>query len=107
MSITSEKLLASLCYFSAFFAPILFPIIVWIVAMPSVSTHAKKALIYHILPYFLLVATLICFVSTDFIKPDGLTILPILLGVIFILAILWCFIYNLYCGIKVLLLEQI
>ena len=47
----TEKILASLSYFSVFFAPFLFPLIIWIGLDRPVSTHGKRAILYHIAPY--------------------------------------------------------
>ena len=42
---TSLKLMAALSYISYFFLPVIFPLIVWIVASnrPFVKKHAKRA----------------------------------------------------------------
>ncbi len=45
-----NKILAALSYFSVLFAPILFPIIVWIVGDAETKPHAKRALWTHIIP---------------------------------------------------------
>lgn len=37
-----NKLLSALSYWSIFFAPILFPILVWILGNESTALHAKK-----------------------------------------------------------------
>ncbi|MEN1966501.1 DUF4870 domain-containing protein [Lentibacillus sp. N15] len=47
----ADKLLSSLCYFSIFFAPFLFPIIMYIVASGDVRHHAGKSLWTHLVPY--------------------------------------------------------
>ena len=41
--------LGALSYLSVFFAPVLFPLIVWIVGQPPVSTYSRNALFNHIL----------------------------------------------------------
>jgi hypothetical protein len=47
----SNKVLASLCYFSILFAGFIFPIIVYFVADdPEVKKHAKKAFLSHCIP---------------------------------------------------------
>ncbi|MGG0188230.1 DUF4870 domain-containing protein, partial [Bacillus rhizoplanae] len=50
----SNNILSSLCYFSIFFAPFLFPIIVFFIAEGDVKYHAKKALWTHIIPFIIL-----------------------------------------------------
>lgn len=47
----ADKLLSSLCYFSVFFAPFLFPIIIYILASENVRHHAGKSLWTHLVPY--------------------------------------------------------
>lgn len=47
----ADKLLSSLCYFSVFFAPFLFPIIIYILASGNVRHHAGKSLWTHLVPY--------------------------------------------------------
>lgn len=104
MSNTSDKILASLCYFSVFFAPILLPIIVWIVAKPPVSKHAKRSLMYHILPWVLFVlGTLLIGLIQG---ASALYLILILTTVIFLGAIFFV-IYNLYCGVKVLVAHEL
>jgi uncharacterized Tic20 family protein len=50
-NVQSGKVLAALCYFSIFFAPLILPIIVWILSDKPTSSHAAKSLIYHIITY--------------------------------------------------------
>ncbi|MBO1581950.1 DUF4870 domain-containing protein [Bacillus sp. XF8] len=45
-----NKLLSAFSYWSVFFAPILFPIIVWIIGEDETKSHAKRALWTHIIP---------------------------------------------------------
>ncbi|MYL40681.1 MULTISPECIES: DUF4870 domain-containing protein [Virgibacillus] len=47
----AEKLLSSLCYFSIFFAPFLFPIIIYVLTSGIVRHHAGKSLWIHLVPY--------------------------------------------------------
>ncbi|UEX89267.1 DUF4870 domain-containing protein [Staphylococcus ratti] len=102
MSNTSDKILASLCYFSVFFAPILLPLIVWIVAKPPVSKHAKRSLMYHILPWVLFVlGTLLISLS------QGASTLYFILTTVIFLGALFFVIYNLYCGVKVLVAHEL
>ena len=50
----NQNILSSLSYFSVFFAPIIFPIFVWIFAEKPTSTHGRKALFNHIWVYIFL-----------------------------------------------------
>lgn len=104
MSNTSEKGLASICYFSTFFAPILLPLVVWIVAHKPVSTHAKKALIYHIVPWLLIGTS----VSFFIISLSGSTLIfHLMVAILTGLSSVYFYIYNLYCGVKVLLYNEL
>ncbi|WP_053368212.1 DUF4870 domain-containing protein [Bacillus sp. FJAT-27245] len=48
----TRKVLSGLCYFSIFFAPFLFPIVVYFVAEDLITKeHAKKALLSHLIPF--------------------------------------------------------
>ncbi|WP_017756399.1 DUF4870 domain-containing protein [Calidifontibacillus oryziterrae] len=47
----TNRIVSSLCYFSLFFAPFLFPIIVYfIVDHSEVKNHAKKSFLSHLIP---------------------------------------------------------
>ncbi|WP_316572357.1 DUF4870 domain-containing protein [Neobacillus sp. YIM B06451] len=48
----TRKILSGLCYFSIFFAPFLFPIVVYFVVDDFITKeHAKKALLSHLIPF--------------------------------------------------------
>ncbi|PII42485.1 DUF4870 domain-containing protein [Bacillus velezensis] len=88
-----NKILSSLCYFSIFFAPFLFPIIVYFLSRDDVKEHAKKSLWTHLIPY------LIGLLGMNDIRHAG----PFLLAtyaVTFLVAI-YFFIWNIVKGIKV------
>ncbi|MGW7977606.1 hypothetical protein BU110_00610 [Staphylococcus shinii] len=106
-STQSEKILAALSYFSVFFAPILFPIIVWILANKPVSTHAKKSLAYHILPYILIFVGVGLIGLSESNSNNALGITLIVIAVIAFIGAIYYVIYNLYCGIKVLLKDNL
>ncbi|MEJ7542115.1 DUF4870 domain-containing protein [Staphylococcus intermedius] len=107
MSTTSEKLLACLSYFSVFFAPVLFPLIVWLVAPQPVSAHGKKALLYHILPTVFSIIAFACFIAIVNTSGALLTTFLVIVMIITIVGSLYYIVYNLYSGIKVLVVEQI
>lgn len=54
-----EKLLAALCHASAFFFPILIPLIVYLLKRDSlfVRNHAREALVFHL---FMIIAIFLC-----------------------------------------------
>ena len=63
----TNKIIASLNYFSVFFAPFLLPIAVYfIVDHHEVKEHAKKALISHIVPFLSIIALIITVVFSGF-----------------------------------------
>lgn len=92
-----EKVMSSLCYFSVFFAPFLFPIIVFFVLRDEeVSYHAKRAVVSHLLPFITLILALIAV----FVMNVGSVII---LGIIvFGLLNVIVFIWNIVKGIQVL-----
>ncbi|AGT33430.1 hypothetical protein M493_16080 [Geobacillus genomosp. 3] len=48
---STNKVLAALCYFSVFFAPFLLPIVVYFVVEDmDVKRHAKRSLVSHLIP---------------------------------------------------------
>lgn len=92
-----RQLLSSLSYFSIFFAPFIFPLIVWIASTDSyVIMHSRRALISHILPFASAVPLLILTFGAD--NPGSV------LGyiILFIIIYLGTFIYNIVKGIQVL-----
>ena len=54
-----SDILGGISYLSVFFAPVLFPLIVWIVAQPPASTHARNALFNHIMSWVMVVLGLV------------------------------------------------
>ncbi|POA06059.1 DUF4870 domain-containing protein [Staphylococcus caprae] len=100
MSKSSEKVLASICYFSTFFAPILLPLIVWIVAHDLVSKHARRALVYHISPWLLIVTSAVFFSLS---QQESHTTFHFIIAIVTGLASVYFYIYNLYFGVKVLI----
>lgn len=104
----NQNVLSSLNYFSVFFAPILFPIIVWLFTQKPVTAHAKKALLNHIgvaIFYFL---SSIAFIFSkevyekSFDNPMMISYISITLGLLFAIIVVMLFIFNLIRGIKLL-----
>lgn len=105
----SNKVLASLCYFSIFFAGFIFPIVVYFVANdPEVKQHAKKAFLSHLIP----AATILLFIisaifagltgggsDVSFWVGSGLVWLGFAIaGVVNLVVVVW----NIIKGIQVL-----
>ncbi len=100
-----NKILAALSYFSVLFAPILFPIIVWIVGDAETKPHAKRALWTHIIPSIatFIGVTILGIMGLGSDQPDvtlgiGTMIVLCICGIIS----LYYFIWNIVKGIKVL-----
>lgn len=104
---TSLKLMAALSYISYFFLPVIFPLIVWIVASdrPFVKKHAKRAFLSQLFPvlWVLILAIVIglvgAFTSTSF----SWGWLSITLIAITCLIVLISLIYNVVYAIRVLI----
>lgn len=94
---TSDKFLSSLCYFSVFFAPFLFPIMVWILTKDEVRYHAGKALWTHIVPYICIASGLITIAFTG-TSPMTFSIIAV-----FTVIGIFYFLLNFIRGISVLL----
>ncbi|PLT29010.1 DUF4870 domain-containing protein [Peribacillus deserti] len=97
----TNKILASLSYFSIFFAPFLLPIILYFVSDDYfVKEHSKKALVSHLIP-FLGILFIILGAVGDF-TGGGLPIFSFLgvglYGLLCFIVLIW----NIVKGIKVL-----
>ncbi|WP_405153763.1 DUF4870 domain-containing protein [Paenibacillus sp. FSL K6-0108] len=92
-----RQLLSALSYFSIFFAPFLFPIIIWIVAKDNyIEGHAKRALFSHIFPFLAAIPLLYFFVTAHSLgSAVGFVIL-------FFIIYALSFVYNIVKGIQVL-----
>lgn len=103
---SSNKLVSGLCYLSILFAPILFPLIVWIVSTEEeVTSNAKKALWLHVLPFLLTIVGLfvlfffgIATTSEEFLTGTALMIV-ILIGIFDFFLFFW----NIVKSIKIFL----
>lgn len=92
-----EKVMSSLCYFSVFFAPFLFPIIVFFVMKDEeVTYHAKRALLSHLLPFASVIIALIAIFGLDVGVVVFLSI--IVFGLLNVIVFIW----NIVKGIQVL-----
>jgi hypothetical protein len=99
-----KKIISSLCYFSVFFAPFLFPIIVYFVTDEyEMKRHAKASFISHFIPALTFLLFFLVFIpgtplSGDLIFGWFLTIM-IVFGILSFIITVW----NIVKGIKVLL----
>ncbi|KKE78836.1 MULTISPECIES: DUF4870 domain-containing protein [Bacillaceae] len=103
--IEENKLLSALCYWSIFFAPILFPILVWIFGNETTKLHAKKALWTHIIPAIAsLIAILVLgTLGLGLSEPTGAFFIATIIAVVICFLIdIYYFIWNIIKGIKVI-----
>ncbi|WP_028543603.1 DUF4870 domain-containing protein [Paenibacillus taiwanensis] len=92
----TRNLLASLSYFSIFFAGFLCPLILLIVTNdPYVKRHASRALLSHIAPVGCVVLAILSFFTGQFHFSLFFILFMLLLSLIL-------FIWNIVMGIKVL-----
>ncbi|WP_318616470.1 DUF4870 domain-containing protein [Sporosarcina sp. YIM B06819] len=112
----NNKLLASLCYFSVFLAPLLLPVIIYFVTDDrEIKFHAKRSLVSHLVPVVLLIAGLIIFSFSMFsftTRISGMSgedlgfgfwqltpfLFMLIYGLLFIIIVIW----NVIQGVKVL-----
>ncbi|HDX9580480.1 DUF4870 domain-containing protein [Bacillus cytotoxicus] len=100
-----NKILSALSYFSVLFAPILFPVIVWIVGDSETKSHAKRALWTHVLPSIAIFIGLAVLGVMDvgFNHSDStLAIGSVIVVCICALLSLYYFIWNVVKGIQVI-----
>lgn len=101
-----NKVFSSLCYFSVFFAALLFPIVVYfIVDDNEVKNHAKKSIISHIIPFIASIILAGVFIGGAFLNTAEVVFPWILVsGMVIVTVIsLAVTIYNIVQGIKVLI----
>ncbi|WP_036652166.1 DUF4870 domain-containing protein [Paenibacillus pini] len=92
-----RQLLSSLSYFSIFFAPFIFPIIVWIVARDAyVAKHSKRALLSHLFPFLAAIPLLYLTIIANHAGS--------IFGYVILFAVIYfgSFVYNIVKGIQVL-----
>lgn len=97
-----NRVLSSLCYFSIFFAPFLFPIIVYFLSQGDVKYHAKKSLWTHLIPYIIFA---IGIAGSGLLGINGWNHSgPVLVAtyVISLIIGIYFFVWNIVKGIKVL-----
>jgi|SRR5699024_2655490 len=95
----AENFLSSLCYFSVFFAPFLFPLIVFIFASGEMKHHAGKSLWIHLVPYLSMFMAL---GAGAWAWKVGNQTIAFTIMIIFVIVGIYYVILNLVKGIKVL-----
>jgi hypothetical protein len=101
--VNTSKLLAAACYFSVFFAPFLFPIVVYFVAADEkVKMHAKKSFVSHLIPLgaAIIIGALMLWAAPT--AREALVAMPfvgvIIGGIVSFIVVVW----NIIKGIQVL-----
>ncbi|HEY2419835.1 MAG TPA: DUF4870 domain-containing protein [Neobacillus sp.] len=101
----SRKVLSGLCYFSIFFAGIIFPLVVYLASGDEITKmHAKKSLLSHLVP---LIPTpfLVSAILYDVSKGDQVPVFSIVCIVLMIVISIVVVIWNIIKGVKVLRTE--
>lgn len=105
----STRVINALSYFSIFFLPVIFPLVVWVIARASdnpstVAGNARKAFWTQIFPLlYIIFAILVYSVNAfqDFTIHSG-ALFGILLTFALLIALL-LFVYNVAMGVKMLI----
>ncbi|RSK28577.1 hypothetical protein EJF36_17835 [Bacillus sp. HMF5848] len=93
----TNQIIASLCYFSIFFATFLFPLAVYfIVDDREVRGHAKIAMLTHLIPFFLVPIVVISLIANPSMGVAFIAVIMLML------ASFATLIWNIVKGIKVL-----
>ena len=100
---SADRILASLSYFSLFFAPFLFPIIVYFLTDGETKRHARNAFLSHIIPFIILIIGIFFAIVVGFNNVDFASITLILAIALFGLITFILYIWNIIMGIKVLI----
>jgi hypothetical protein len=103
----TRKVLSGLCYFSIFFAGILFPLVVMLASGDDVTkSHAKKAFLSHLIP-LLPIPLLIFAIFNDInvINNEAIPVFTLVTAGIIVLVVLIVTIWNVIKGVKALTME--
>ena len=107
MVVETRKVLSGLCYFSIFFAGILFPLVVMFASGDDVTkSHAKKAFVSHLIP--LIPVPLLIFAIFNDINAFNNGAIPVFTLVtagILVLITLIVTIWNVIKGVKAFTME--
>ncbi|BFL77258.1 membrane protein [Staphylococcus hominis subsp. novobiosepticus] len=105
----NSYVLSALSYLSIFFAPVILPLFVWILADEPTSGHGKKALGNHIMTWisFCVGRGIFIFSKGVFDKPLDhqllIFVIALIIAIVFFLIALILYILNIIRGIKILL----
>jgi hypothetical protein len=103
----TRKVLSGLCYFSIFFAGILFPLVVMLASGDDVTkSHAKKAFLSHLIPLIPVPLLLFAiFSDINAINNDTIPVFTLISAGILVLVSLIVTIWNVIKGVKALMTE--
>lgn len=101
----ADNLLCSLCYLSVFFAPFLFPIIVFFLTTDDIRGHAAKAFWIHLISYISIFFGL--GLGAIAISVYDQLMLGIIIFVLFVLISIYFFLLNIVRGIQLLIRSSI
>lgn len=103
----TRKVLSGLCYFSIFFAGILFPLVVMFASGDDVTkSHAKKAFLSHLVPLIpgvLLIFSVLSDINT--INNNAIPVFTLISAGILVLVSLIVTIWNVIKGVKAFVME--
>ena len=105
----NSYVLSALSYLSIFFAPVILPLFVWILADEPTSGHGKKALVNHVMTWisFFIGRAALIFSNEVFDKPFDhqllIFVIALIITIVFFLIALILYILNIIKGIKILL----
>ena len=105
----NSYVLSALSYLSIFFAPVILPLFVWILADEPTSGHGKKALGNHVITWisFFIGRAAFIFSKEVFDKPFDhqllIFVIALIIAIVFFLIALILYILNIIRGIKILL----
>ncbi|MCQ6264316.1 hypothetical protein M1K46_01350 [Fictibacillus sp. WQ 8-8] len=92
-----KRILSAICYFSLFFAPFLFPAVVYFAVQDQgVTYHAKRSFLSHLFPLIAIPLGIIISAETEF-NMTAIIISVILFGLTSFAVMVW----NIIQGIKV------
>ncbi|MDM5339988.1 hypothetical protein QUF84_22580 [Fictibacillus enclensis] len=98
MSTNLNRILSSLCYFSMFFAPFLFPVVIYLAVQDQeVMRHAKRSFLSHLFPVIAIPLSIIIVAETEF-SITSIVVCAILFGLSSLVIMAW----NIVQGIKTL-----
>jgi len=102
----NQAIIASLCYFSVFIAPVIVPIVAYfVVDEKETKHHAIRSLLSHIVPFAGWLVLFIAFLGGA-IAIDGDSVMPVFVmiggAIVYFLVVIGIMIWNVIQGIKVL-----